>query len=603
MIKAQGDKRACCPAFSWRGKWRTNQMKVSKKETQLTASDRLPYEKFLQKGAESLSDAELLAIMLRTGPNPGPDAPQAFRDCPALALAEQVLSLPLGSRSGLLGLSSLSCNQLQQIRGIGEVKAVRICCIFELARRIALGQRKKLPAFPDPGTAADYCRPIFEEDGGMLERTILLLLDGKGCLIREKLLSIGTIDAALVSPREIFLQALRVGAVSFLLLHNHPSGDVTPSPDAWRDDAALPDRPYHCRRFGFFQFPAGRADLRKENNMVPNCAYGIDLGTSNIKIYSLSDDSVMMEKNMIAIENKKNIFAYGNSAYEMYEKAPANIQISHPLSNGVIADINNMERLIHLFISDMSKGNIRPADFYIAVPTDITEVEKRAFYDLIKDANVKARKIMVVEKAIADGLGMDIDVKNSQGVLVVDIGYDTTEVSILSLGGIVLSRLIKTGGLKFDEAVRQTVRREFNLLIGQKTAATIRQSIGDLEKEGKGAVVYGRDIVVGLPVEREIPTDLINSCLEEHFNTIIDSVKVILERTPPELGADIFKHGVYLTGGASQTSHFAELLQKSTGLKVNQAQRPLESVVLGMGRILKEDNYKSVAYAIEGMGK
>ena len=337
--------------------------------------------------------------------------------------------------------------------------------------------------------------------------------------------------------------------------------------------------------------------------MVPNCAYGIDLGTSNIKIYSLSDDSVMMEKNMIAIENKKNIFAYGNSAYEMYEKAPANIQISHPLSNGVIADINNMERLIHLFISDMSKGNIRPADFYIAVPTDITEVEKRAFYDLIKDANVKARKIMVVEKAIADGLGMDIDVKNSQGVLVVDIGYDTTEVSILSLGGIVLSRLIKTGGLKFDEAVRQTVRREFNLLIGQKTAATIRQSIGDLEKEGKGAVVYGRDIVVGLPVEREIPTDLINNCLEEHFNTIIDSVKVILERTPPELGADIFNHGVYLTGGASQTSHFAELLQKSTGLKVNQAQRPLESVVLGMGRILKEDNYKSVAYAIEGMGK
>ena len=225
--------------------------------------------------------------------------------------------------------------------------------------------------------------------------------------------------------------------------------------------------------------------------MVPNCAYGIDLGTSNIKIYSLSDDSVMMEKNMIAIENKKNVFAYGNSAYEMYEKAPANIQISHPLSNGVIADINNMERLIHLFISDMSKGNIRPADFYIAVPTDITEVEKRAFYDLIKDANVKARKIMVVEKAIADGLGMDIDVKNSQGVLVVDIGYDTTEVSILSLGGIVLSRLIKTGGLKFDEAVRQTVRREFNLLIGQKTAATIRQSIGDLEKEGKGAVEKG----------------------------------------------------------------------------------------------------------------
>ena len=148
-------------------------------------------------------------------------------------------------------------------------------------------------------------------------------------------------------------------------------------------------------------------------------------------------------------------------------------------------------------------------------------MEKRAFYDLIKEAGVKAKKIMVVEKAVADGLGMDIDVKNSQGVLVVDIGYDTTEVSILSLGGIVLSRLIKTGGLKFDEAIRQAVRKEFNLLIGQKTAETIKKSLGSLEKEGKGAVVYGRDIVVGLPVEREIPTDLISRCLEEHFNTCL----------------------------------------------------------------------------------
>ena len=337
--------------------------------------------------------------------------------------------------------------------------------------------------------------------------------------------------------------------------------------------------------------------------MVQGNAFGIDLGTSEIKIYSLSDDSILIEKNMIAIENKKNIFAYGNSAYEMFEKAPSNIQISHPLSNGVIADINNMEQLIKLFITYISKGNPRPADFYIAVPTDITEVEKRAFYDLIRDANVKARKIMVVEKAIADGLGMDIDVKNSQGVLVVNVGYDTTEISLLSLGGIVLSRLIKTGGLKFDDAIRQAVRREFNLLIGQKTAEGIKKSLGSLEKEGKGALVYGRDIVIGLPVEREIPTDMINSSLQEHFDTIVDSVKVILERTPPELGADIYRHGIYLTGGASQVSHLAEQIGTATGLKVNQAQRPVESVVLGLSRVLKEEHYKTVAYVIEGMSK
>ena len=332
-------------------------------------------------------------------------------------------------------------------------------------------------------------------------------------------------------------------------------------------------------------------------------AFGIDLGTNNIKIYSRSDDSILVEKNMIAIENKNTLFAYGDSAFEMYEKAPSNIHITYPLSSGVIADIKNMETLVRYFIFDLQKGNGKPADFYIAVPTDVTEVEKRAFYDLIKDSNVKARKIMVVEKAVADGLGMEIDVKNSQGVLVVNVGYETTEISILSLGGIVLSRLIKTGGLKFDEAIRAAIRKEFSLIIGGKTSEMVKISLNELEKEERGAVVYGRDIVTGLPVEREIPTRLVEECLEEHFNTIVDNVKVILERTPPELAADIYRHGIYLTGGASQISHLAERLATGTGLRVNVSENPLTSVCLGLAKIIKDDNYKSVAYAIEGMSR
>ena len=332
-------------------------------------------------------------------------------------------------------------------------------------------------------------------------------------------------------------------------------------------------------------------------------AFGIDLGTNNIKIYSRGDDSIMVEKNMIAIENKKVLFAYGNSAFEMYEKAPGNIHISYPLTNGVIADIKNMETLVRYFVTDLQKGNCRPADFYIAVPTDVTDVEKRAFYDLIKYANVKAKKIMVVEKAVADGLGLDIDVKNSQGVLVVNVGFETTEISILSLGGIVLSRLIKTGGLKFDEAIRTAVRKEFSLVIGGRTSESVKISLKELEQEGKGAIVYGRDIVTGLPIEREIPTKLVVECLEEHFASIIDNVKVILERTPPELAADIYRHGIYLTGGASQISHLAERLAAGTGLRVNVSEDPITSVVLGLAKIIKDDNYKSVAYAIEGMSK
>ncbi|MBP3603705.1 MAG: rod shape-determining protein [Lachnospiraceae bacterium] len=332
-------------------------------------------------------------------------------------------------------------------------------------------------------------------------------------------------------------------------------------------------------------------------------AFGIDLGTSNIKIFHKNEDAILVEKNMIAIENKKNVFAYGDSAFEMYEKAPANINISYPLSNGVIADIKNMELLIRYFVTDLSKGNIRPADYYIAVPSDITEVEKRAFYDLIKEAGVKAKKIMVVEKAVADGLGMDIDVKNSQGVLVVNVGYDTTEISILSLGGIVLSRLIKVGGLKFDDAIRAAVRKQFSLIIGGKTAENVKISLKDLEKEGKGAVVYGRDIVTGLPVERELPTKMIDDCLIEHFHTIIDSIKVILERTPPELAADIYRHGIYLTGGASQVNHLPELIRQGTGLNVNIAENPMTSVALGLSKIIRDDNYKTVAYTIEGMSR
>ena len=335
---------------------------------------------------------------------------------------------------------------------------------------------------------------------------------------------------------------------------------------------------------------------------MASSAYGIDLGTCNIKIYGKGDESVFCQKNIIAIENKDILFAYGDEAFDMYEKAPGNIHISYPLCNGVIADIKNMQTLVKCFVTDLGGGSVKPADYYIAVPTDVTEVEKRAFYDLVKNANVKAKRVMVVEKAIADGLGLDIDVKNSQGVLIVDVGFDTTEISILSLGGIVLSKLIKVGGQKFDDAIRAAVRKEYSLIIGGKTAEKVKTSLASLEEEGKNALVYGRDIVTGLPVEREIPTDLALDSLKEHFNSIIDNIKVILERTPPELAADIYRQGIYLTGGACQVSHLAQLIASGTGLKVNVAEHPVESVALGLARVIKDDNYKSVAFAIEGMG-
>ena len=279
----------------------------------------------------------------------------------------------------------------------------------------------------------------------------------------------------------------------------------------------------------------------------------------------------------------------------MYEKAPANIQISFPLNNGVIADIKDMEVLVKYFIADITKGKTAPADYYVAVPTDVTEVEKRAFYDLVKNANVKAKNIYVVEKAVADGLGLGIDVKTSNGALVVNVGFDTTEISSLSLCGIVLSRLIKTGGRKFDEAIKSAVRKEFNLIIGSKSAEQIKMQLKSLEEKGEDAVVFGRDIVTGLPMQKQIPVAFVNECLVEHFSTIIDQVKLILERTPPELGADIYRHGIYLTGGPSQVAHLAENMSRETGLKVQQMDNPVTSVAAGLSKVIKEDYYKTVA--------
>ncbi len=328
---------------------------------------------------------------------------------------------------------------------------------------------------------------------------------------------------------------------------------------------------------------------------MANNVFGIDLGTSNIKIYNKATDEVFVEKNMIAIENKNRLFSYGDASYEMYEKTPPEIKISYPLNNGVIADIEHMSMLVKLFISDQMKGSLKNVDVYIAVPKDVTEVEKRAFKDLIHDSGIKAKKIMLVNKPLADGLGMNVDVMNSQGVLVVNVGYDTTEISILSLRGIVLSKLIKVGGRKFDESIRSVIRREFGLIIGEKTAENVKISLKELEKEGKNAVVYGRVIVTGLPVEREIPTDVIDDALVENFDTILDSIRAILERTPPELAADIFKHGLYLSGGASQVCHLAQRLSNGVGLNVNLAENPVASVALGLSKIIKDDQYKALA--------
>ncbi len=328
--------------------------------------------------------------------------------------------------------------------------------------------------------------------------------------------------------------------------------------------------------------------------------YGIDFGTSTIKIYKKGQGVVLDERNIIAIADRRTVIASGNDAFDMYEKAPSNIQVTYPVRSGVIADVANMMSLLQHFMMRISSSK-KPgtADYIVATPTDITEVERRSFYDLIASSNLKAGHIKIVEKPVADAVGAGLDIMTARGVMIVDIGADTTEVSILSLGGIVLSKLIPVGGNKLDEAIKNIVKRKFNLYIGDKTAENIKKKLACALPTVEASVkVYGRDVVTGLPVEMEVDSGTVYEAISEYMYTITDAIRIILERTPPEISSDIIDSGIYITGGSAKIFGLNDLLRKETDLKINICEDPSNTVVKGLGRIMEDHKLASLADAL-----
>lgn len=327
--------------------------------------------------------------------------------------------------------------------------------------------------------------------------------------------------------------------------------------------------------------------------------YGIDIGTSNFKMCSKEKDKILNEKNIIAIANKNELFAFGDEAYEMYEKTPENIEVSFPVKFGVIADIENMQTLLLSFFNKINedKKNTGNNDFYIAVPTDVTEVEKRAFYELVADSKVKAKNIYVVDKPVADAIGAGLDVTKSRGVMMVNIGAETTEISVLSLGGIVISKSIKIGGNKLDDCIISNVRKVYNLVIGSKTAEGLKKELGSAVKvEESFAAGFGRNVLSGLPVSVNISSDIIYSAIIDSLHSIMDAIKMILERTPPELAADIIKNGIYVSGGTSQINNLEKFVKQETNLNINIVEEPSESVVRGLVGVVSNPDFSKIPY-------
>lgn len=315
---------------------------------------------------------------------------------------------------------------------------------------------------------------------------------------------------------------------------------------------------------------------------------GIDLGTANIIVYVKGKGIVLEEPSVVAIDNTSGkVIAVGSKARRMLGRTPGNIVAIRPLRNGVIADYDVTEKMLRYFIE---KANGRKFIFkprvMVCIPSGVTGVEERA----VKQAAVQAgaRQAHVIEEPLAAALGAGLDISQPGGTMVVDIGGGTTDVAVLSLGGIVISRSLRVGGDKFDEAIVKYIRREFNLAIGERTGEEIKIEVADAYPNGKEIEmqVRGRDLVDGLPKEITVTSRHVYEAIRENLIMVVDTVKEVLEVTPPELSADIVDKGIVLTGGGSMLRGLDTLLASETGLNVFLAEDPLSCVAMGTGRAL-----------------
>ncbi|MBI2901585.1 MAG: rod shape-determining protein [Planctomycetes bacterium] len=326
---------------------------------------------------------------------------------------------------------------------------------------------------------------------------------------------------------------------------------------------------------------------------------GIDLGTCNTLVYVRGEGIVLSEPSVVAVRKGTNKVlldgkAVGNTAKEMLGKAPGNIDVIRPMRNGVIADFDITESLISYFIRKVHdrKFGIMPR-IVIAVPSGITGVEKRAVINSAERAG--ARQVFVIEEPMAAGIGAGLPMLDPVGNMIVDVGGGTTEVAVLSLGGVVAKQSIRIAGDEMDEAIMQHLRRAYNLQIGEQTAERIKIQIGSVHppEQEMQTEVSGRDVMAAMPRRVTVTSEEIREALREPLDAIVRTVRECLERTPPELAADLVERGVTMCGGNSLIRGMCEAIQKEVGIPVKRAEDPLTCVVRGCGLVIENlDKFK-----------
>nr|WP_081712256.1 rod shape-determining protein [[Clostridium] dakarense] len=317
---------------------------------------------------------------------------------------------------------------------------------------------------------------------------------------------------------------------------------------------------------------------------------GIDLGTANTLVYIKGQGIVVREPSVVAIrDDSKEVLAVGEEAKKMIGRTPGNIVAIRPMKDGVIADFDVTQSMLSYFIQKAAakKGVVSPR-IAICVPYGVTEVEKRAIEEAARQAG--ARDAYLIEEPMAAAIGAGLRVEEPEGNMVVDIGGGTTEIAIISLGGIVTAKSIRIGGDEFDESIVSYVKKEYSLAIGERTAEDVKINIGSTFKDDQetNMQIRGRDLISGLPKTVEINSTEVRDALKEPINSIVDAIKSTLEKTPPELASDIMENGIMLTGGGALLRGLDKLVKQETGMPVQIAEDPLDCVALGTGKSVED---------------
>lgn len=325
--------------------------------------------------------------------------------------------------------------------------------------------------------------------------------------------------------------------------------------------------------------------------------YGLDIGTMNVRLSLAGEDRIESQKNVITIKDRTNVIGYGDDAYEMFEKAPENVEVIFPVVGGVISDIAKMQLILEYMFKEMNYGKMtKGSEFLVSVPTETTEVEKRAFYELVAESKIHPGDIAVVEKSVADSVGCGLDIKNPAGNIIVNIGAGTTDVSVISLGGIVLCNTIRVGGNNINESIISIIKNSESKLIGMKTAEQVKIKLSDLSKdcENRETPIFVRHIASGLPVRSVVTTETVNSAVIPIIDNIVDTIKRTLEKTPPELSADIVENGIYVIGGCAAIKSLDTYISDETALPVHIIPDPINCTIRGLTRILRDSKYDSL---------